>query len=125
MQARAPPPEAPEGAQVWAAQRSTGGGGGLERACMRPLGTLASLNSFASLGQVHSSHSQRHHHHLNNNSPYNSGPRRPPLLPPADVPMRPALWAALLLGLVAVAAAQSNPTPAIVNGQDAPRGRSV
>jgi T-complex protein 1 subunit beta len=37
--------------------------------------------------------------------------------------MRSALWAALLLGLVAAAAAGENPTPAIVNGQDAPRGR--
>lgn len=39
--------------------------------------------------------------------------------------MRPALWAALLLGMVAAAAAQSNPTPAIINGQDAPKGRLV
>lgn len=49
MQARAPPPEAPEGVQVWAAQRSTGGSGGLKLACMRTLGTLASLNNVATV----------------------------------------------------------------------------
>ena len=39
--------------------------------------------------------------------------------------MRIAMLAALLLGLVAAAAAQSNPTPAIINGRDAARGRQA
>ncbi|KAI7844893.1 hypothetical protein COHA_001542 [Chlorella ohadii] len=37
--------------------------------------------------------------------------------------MRTALWAALLLGLAAVATAADNPAPAITLGQDAPFGR--
>ena len=59
-----------------------GGGGGLQRACMRPLGTLASLNNVASLGQVHTSHPQ-HHHDIN--FPYTSpacDTDLPPLAPP-------------------------------------------
>jgi len=39
--------------------------------------------------------------------------------------MRTALWAALLLGLVAIATAADNPAPAIVGGENAPRGRQV
>lgn len=42
----------------------------------------------------------------------------------ADLPMKTALWAALLLGLVAAAAAAgANPKPAIFGGEDAPKGR--
>lgn len=39
--------------------------------------------------------------------------------------MKPAVWAILLLGLLAVTNGQATPQPAIVNGQDAPKGRQV